>query len=107
MRWHAEPSLLSLAFLALVAFCAGTGRPACDPAICGQDPLTEPDDEADDGTLCRAGNTYVASENPELPWLRYLDGQLSLSNSCGVFAGNKLNCRIPPMYVNGQPVGFC
>lgn len=65
--------------------------------------------EQEDGEepLCRDGNTYVAGEDPKLPWLRYLDGQLSLSNSCGVLVGNKLNRRVPPMYVNGRPVGFC
>ncbi|MFT7668725.1 MAG: hypothetical protein ACI8X5_001423, partial [Planctomycetota bacterium] len=57
--------------------------------------------------LDRDGVMFVRGENPSLPLLRYEDGQVSLSNSCGVLLGNKLNRKIPPMYVNGQPFGFC
>jgi hypothetical protein len=39
--------------------------------------------------------------------LRYLDGQVSSNDSCMIRLGNRLNDRIPPMYVNGEPVGFC
>ena len=53
------------------------------------------------------GVFYVIGEDPKLPLARYADGQLALSNSCGIRLGNKLNRRIPPIYVNGHPVGFC
>lgn len=42
-----------------------------------------------------------------LPRLRYFDGdQVSLNDRCAV-RKVKLNPKMPPIYVNGQPVGFC
>lgn len=49
----------------------------------------------------------VASANPERPRLRYLDGQVSSNNTCAIRLPNKLNPDVPPMYLNGMPVGFC
>jgi|GEM_PF-2535099 len=57
--------------------------------------------------LDQDGVTYVAADQPHLPLVRYRDGQLSLSDSCAVREGNKLNRKIPPAYVNGRPIGFC
>ena len=53
------------------------------------------------------GVFQVASSNPERPRLRYLDGQVSRNNTCAIILPNKLNPAIPPMYVNGSPIGFC
>lgn len=39
--------------------------------------------------------------------LRFLDGQVSLNDSCAVRLGNRLNARLQPLYVNGRPIGFC
>ena len=47
--------------------------------------------------------------NPQdtLPRIRYFDGgQVSLNDRCAVRKG-KLNTKMPPIYVNGQPIGFC
>lgn len=47
--------------------------------------------------------------NPQdtLPRLRYFeDNQVSLNDRCAV-RKVKLNPKMPPVYVNGQPVGFC
>jgi len=47
--------------------------------------------------------------NPQdsLPHLRYFDGdQASLNDRCAV-RKVKLNPKMPPIYVNGQPIGFC
>ena len=42
-----------------------------------------------------------------LPRLRYFDGsQVSLNDRCAV-RKVKLNPKMPPVYVNGQPIGFC
>ena len=49
----------------------------------------------------------VASSNPERPRLRYPDGQLSRNESCFIKLGNKLNPKVPPLYINGNPIGFC
>jgi hypothetical protein len=48
---------------------------------------------------------YVSQDS--LPRLRYFDGnQVSLNDRCAV-RKVKLNPKMPPVYVNGQPVGFC
>ena len=39
--------------------------------------------------------------------LRFADGQLSRNDSCMIRLGNRLNRRVPPMYVNGEPFAFC
>jgi hypothetical protein len=49
----------------------------------------------------------VSGEDPALHHLRYVDGQVSRNDSCMIRLGNRLNRRVPPMYVNGEPVGFC
>jgi len=49
---------------------------------------------------------YV-NEQDSLPRLRYYDGeQVSINDRCAV-RHVKLNPKMPPIYVNGQPVGFC
>ncbi|MFT5287657.1 MAG: hypothetical protein ACI8TQ_003845 [Planctomycetota bacterium] len=60
-----------------------------------------------DNPMSGDGVFYILDENPRRPLIRYIDGQVSLSNSCGIKIENKLNRRIPPLYVNGQPIGFC
>ena len=49
----------------------------------------------------------VVSENPERPRLRFQDGQVSKNTSCMIRLGNKLNPGVPPLFVNGAPLGFC
>jgi hypothetical protein len=47
--------------------------------------------------------------NPQdtLPRVRYYDSDLvSLNDRCAV-RKIKLNIKMPPVYVNGQPIGFC
>ena len=42
-----------------------------------------------------------------LPRVRYFESNLvSLNDRCAVRKG-KLNNKMPPVYVNGQPIGFC
>lgn len=53
------------------------------------------------------GFFYVLGEDPAHPRVRTVEGTLSLNDSCMIRLGNKLSRRVPPMYVNGQPVGFC
>ena len=45
-------------------------------------------------------------ESAEFPRLRFPDGSLSLNDRCPV-RKVKLNRRMPPLYVNGRPIGFC
>jgi hypothetical protein len=49
----------------------------------------------------------VPGPDPKYPRLRYLDGQVSLNESCMIRLENPLSPRMPPAYVNGRPVGFC
>ncbi|GJM20602.1 MAG: hypothetical protein DHS20C15_05170 [Planctomycetota bacterium] len=53
------------------------------------------------------GVIFVASAEAEYPLLRYRDGQLSANTSCMIQLQNPISRRIPPMYVNGRPLGFC
>jgi hypothetical protein len=49
---------------------------------------------------------YVNAQD-SLPRLRYFDGsQVSLNDRCPNTKA-KLNPKMPPIYVNGQPIGFC
>ena len=49
---------------------------------------------------------YVSPEDT-LPRVRYFDGdQVTINDRCAV-RKVKLNPKMPAVYVNGQPVGFC
>jgi hypothetical protein len=54
-----------------------------------------------------AGAYYLPTQDPKLPRVRYVDGQVSGNDSCMIRLGSKLNRRMPPAYVNGFPLGFC
>jgi len=45
-------------------------------------------------------------EAAEFPRIQFGDGQLSLNDRC-IVRQVKLNLRMPPIYVNGRPIGFC
>lgn len=47
-----------------------------------------------------------ANEADSLPRLKFVDGSTSLNDRCPVRKA-KLNRRLPPLLVNGQPIGFC
>ena len=49
--------------------------------------------------------TVDTLRNP-LPHLKFADGQITLNNRCPV-RQVRLNIRLPGVYVNGHPVGFC
>lgn len=72
------------------------------PEVAGEMPCERPPRPlSDDGVF------YVQSSEPASPRVRYLDGQVSLNDSCAIRRGSKLSRRVPPMYVNGKPIGFC
>ena len=48
----------------------------------------------------------VPTADPEHPRIKYADSLLSVNDRCAV-RKNKLNTKVRPVYVNGQPVGFC
>ena len=47
-----------------------------------------------------------ARESPDLRPIRYPSGEVSLNDRCPV-RNTPLNPFIAPVYVNGQPIGFC
>ena len=61
---------------------------------------------------CETSDEAVSAEahyveaGDSLPRIQFGDGQVSLNDRCMV-RQIKLNLRMPPVYVNGRPVGFC
>jgi hypothetical protein len=53
------------------------------------------------------GVVALPSDDPRRYHLRYVDGQVSANDACAVRLDSKLNPKIPPVYVNGRPIGFC
>jgi hypothetical protein len=109
-----KPALSASAFLAslLPALSACTARGAAAeelPPLAGEPEaaattllaMRPPRPLDDDGIF------YVLGPDPAHPRVRYLDGQLAENESCAVQLGNKLSRRVPPVYVNGRPIGFC
>jgi hypothetical protein len=53
-----------------------------------------------------AAQRFVPTADPAHPRLKFADSLESLNDRCMV-RGSRLNARIAPQYVNGQPLGFC
>ena len=49
---------------------------------------------------------YVAADGEAFPRVLYADGDVSRNDRCPV-RKNKLNRHMDPLFVNGEPVGFC
>lgn len=49
---------------------------------------------------------YVQGDNAQFPRIRYADSRISINDRCPVRLA-KLNTKMAPLYVNGEPVGFC
>lgn len=54
-----------------------------------------------------AGAFALRSADPERARVRYEDGQVSANDSCMVRVARGVSPGMPPLYVNGRPVGFC
>lgn len=105
------PHALFAFALATLAACAA---PVAEPALLEVPaPLSKPESELEPQAaiapcvLDGAGVFYVAGEDPARPRVRYADGQVGPGDRCAIRTANKLNRRIPPVYVNGRPIGFC
>lgn len=48
----------------------------------------------------------VPGSDPKFPRLKYADSLVSLNDRC-IVAKQKLDPKIRPVYVSGQPIGFC
>lgn len=111
------------ALAASLGGCASIGRPEVEQGRISEALAQSADaekavgDDAADNTpapfmrpprpLVDDGSFYVLGSEAALPRVRYLDGQVSLNESCAIRRGNKLSRKIPPIYVNGRPIGFC
>ena len=62
------------------------------------------------GALALAATAWaqrvVPTGNPDRPRIRYPDSLTSVNDHC-VVSQSKLNPRVHPVYVNGEPIGFC
>jgi len=79
---------LTLMALALLPWSSGCGSLSHDP-MTGDGVFAVPGDDEDHHRL------------------RFADGQVSRNDSCMIKLGNRLNPRVPAMYVNGEPLAFC
>lgn len=66
----------------------------------------EPASPKENGEASVVKPQFVPGDIDTLPRIRFADGQVSLNDRCPVRKG-PLNLRMPPVYVNGRPVGFC
>jgi hypothetical protein len=55
---------------------------------------------------CASAQGYVPATDPAFPRLEYADSLVSLNDRC-IVSQAKLNPKMAPVYVNGQPIGFC
>lgn len=85
MTRHAQVAVLVAGMgIAMLAACSGKDKPAEYMAL---------------GEFVEAQDSF--------PRVRYFDTDLvSINDRCAVRMV-KLNPKMPPVYVNGQPVGFC
>lgn len=56
--------------------------------------------------VSEGGDVAYVNEEDAFSAVTFGDGQQSLNDRCMVRQA-KLNLRMPPIYVNGKPVGFC
>jgi hypothetical protein len=71
----------------LVCLAVGCGSPPAEPVAMGSGPV------------------LIDPDSP-FPKIRFEDGLVSVNDRCPV-TKRKLSVHFPPVYVNGQPIGFC
>ena len=95
------PKILLILIVVSLAGCAGA-----EPA---QGPPPQPAEAEPEATGGMAGpilGSYT-DEAAEFPKILFDDGeQVSLNDRCPV-RKVKLNRKMPPVWINGRPVGFC
>jgi hypothetical protein len=52
------------------------------------------------------GTIEAVDPDSAFPRLKFADGLVSINERCPV-TKRKLSVHFPPVYVNGQPIGFC
>ncbi len=97
MNAHELKPLIAVSAIALLA----VALPACT--------VTRPDGAGGPGDAMNKYALVAEPVNPQDPWprLRYFDtGLVSINDRCAV-RRTPLNPKMPAVYVNGRPVGFC
>ena len=56
--------------------------------------------------LAARAQRYLPTADPKRPRIQYADSLVSLNDRC-IVSQKKLNTKMRPVYVNGQPIGFC
>jgi len=74
-------------------------------AGCGES-TDRPAGQAERFTPSPLKGVAFADTSAEFPHLLYTDGAQTLNDRCPV-RRSKLNRRMPPVYVNHRPIGFC
>lgn len=100
--------------LGVSLLATGCGKKAQESSDSGmQDGAAmQADSGEQDGTAMSSGSAMMmlpaayTDTTAEFPRLRFADGEESLNDRCPVRKA-KLNRRLPPLFVNGHPVGFC
>jgi hypothetical protein len=59
-----------------------------------------------DRRLRPAGNATIDTLIDHYPHMKMMDGKITLNDRCPV-RRVPLNLRLPTLYVNEQPIGFC
>ena len=49
---------------------------------------------------------YVDSSDPQFPRVQYADSSVSVNDRC-IVRLRTLTPKVPAIYVNGRPIGFC
>jgi hypothetical protein len=83
----------------------------CSPASSGGSVLTTTSRAAAGILVCLLFSTgfaqqYVPGEETDFPRIQYADSLVSVNDRC-IVRLRKLSPKIPPIFVNGLPIGFC
>lgn len=100
-RWRATAAAIALTG---ALFACGESRDKGDAASAGRGAAESMPAAA--RVVADTGAVAYDAGSAEFPRILFGDGQLSLNDRC-IVRQVKLNLRMPPIYVNGQPIGFC
>jgi len=100
---YMAPSIRNRAFLAVILpalLAVGGCRTSAPAPLAKNEPVSYV--AADGSNPSQARDTL----NDPYPHMLFADGQITLNDRCPV-RKSPLNLRLPGLYVNGRPIGFC
>lgn len=80
--------------------------PVCVVLVIGACSGEHRDEPPTEGTSNMGAMARYVDGSDSLPRIQYANGLVTLNDRCMV-RQKKLSLRLPPVYVNGEPVGFC